>query len=316
MAMANDSLQTNEYMDFFIETTSNDYPVSVYYIDLANMFSGQVHHHWHDKIEIDWVRSGSAIFQVGEKTTVVNTGEAVFINRDQIHSIRPIDGEKTVILSVLFHHDYIFEQHESLISAKYKNPITNDSNLDCCKFTNGSVGLDYIKSIVNCNLNKSYGFELITKGLLCNLWIELLMIADSKQSLKKLTTDSDVLRSKDAMLYMQKHFDKDLTLEEIASNIHLSKSEFCRCFKRTTASTPFEYLMHYRVYRSAIIMQRQDQSKVSISSLASSCGFNNASYFNKIFKKYLGITPSEYRDIIKKSHRDALNPYGISIAKM
>ena len=63
-------------------------------------------------------------------------------------------------------------------------------------------------------------------------------------------------------------------------------------------------------------MQRSDPSADTMQSLSDAVGFNNASYYNRIFKKFMGMTPTAYRDIIKKSHRDALNPYGISLARM
>ena len=85
-----------------------------------------------------------------------------------------------------------------------------------------------------------------------------------------------------------------VTLDDIANSIMVSKSECCRCFKRTLGITPFEYLMKYRIQESAKRIQRRPQD--SISEIAGSVGFNNTSYFNKIFKKYMECTPSEYRN--------------------
>ena len=74
--------------------------------------------------------------------------------------------------------------------------------------------------------------------------------------------------------------------------------------------------MQHRIYESALMLQRDTHSTISIQELARQSGFNNASYYNKIFKKYLSCTPMEYRETIKKSHRDALNPYGIPLARL
>ena len=123
-------------------------------------------------------------------------------------------------------------------------------------------------------------------------------------------------RVKQAILYIHANYAKPLTLDDIAESIHVSKSECCRCFKRSMRLTPFEYLMKHRIFESARKMQRNEQAADSISSLASSVGFNNSSYYNKIFRKYLHCTPTEYREEIKKNHRDALSPFGISLARM
>ena len=59
--------------------------------------------------------------------------------------------------------------------------------------------------------------------------------------------------------------------------------------------SPFEYLMKYRIYESTKKLTDSEQYFASIAELAASVGFNNTSYFNKLFKKYLGCTPTYYR---------------------
>ena len=84
-------------------------------------------------------------------------------------------------------------------------------------------------------------------------------------------------------------------LEDLSRSIHISKSECCRCFKRTLQVTPIEYLMKYRIFKAANMIQHDDPLSHSISELAFAVGFNNASYFNKVFRQYLKCTPSEYK---------------------
>ena len=84
-----------------------------------------------------------------------------------------------------------------------------------------------------------------------------------------------------------------LTLDKIADSILVSKSECCRCFKRAIGLTPIEYLMKYRIMESAVRMKQKESE--SISEIAGTVGFNNTSYYSKVFKKMMGCTPSEYR---------------------
>ena len=70
-----------------------------------------------------------------------------------------------------------------------------------------------------------------------------------------------------------------VTLEDISSSIMVSKSECCRCFKRTLNVTPFEYLMKYRILESTKRMHRKPLD--SISEIAGSVGFNNTSYYKR-----------------------------------
>ena len=72
-------------------------------------------------------------------------------------------------------------------------------------------------------------------------------------------------------------------------------------------------LHSYRILRAAEKILQNDREMTSISELASSVGFNNTSYFNKLFKKYFNCTPTEYRKLSKIEHRDQLSPFGLSL---
>ena len=114
----------------------------------------------------------------------------------------------------------------------------------------------------------------------------------------------DEQRVKQAMLFIRMHHAEPISLEEIAGSVHISKSECCRCFSRTLQMTPFEYLMKYRIFEATRKMAQSPQEPpMSIADLAMSVGFNNTSYFNKLFKKYLGCTPTYYR-----THKIGLMP--------
>lgn len=308
-------MQNNYVTSHFEEQVSQDYPVSIYYVELPEMFMKSVRHHWHDKIEIDYVKSGSAIFSICDEEVTCHAGEAVVINSDQIHSIRMAeDAADTVILSLLFSPDYLFEDSNSFLTVKYRDTLLLNEKFNYCHFNesgNREV-IRCIQSLLSQNLNKNYGYELMTKSLLSELWIQLLSVLSGVNKRKSRLSLSDMARAKDAIVFIHGNYSKALTLDEIASSTHLSKSECCRCFKRATHLTPFEYLMKLRIYESAYMMQMGDAG-LKLSELATSVGFNNASYYNKMFRKYLGCTPTIYRENIKRSHRDALNPYGISM---
>ncbi|MBR1471813.1 MAG: helix-turn-helix transcriptional regulator [Lachnospiraceae bacterium] len=311
-------MATEVFEDYF-EHTNTDYPIGVYYIDLSNMFMQRVRPQWHDEMEIDLVREGQAVFSVGEEEVTVSAGAAVWINQNHLHAIRPTGDAKCVILSFLFHPSYLFEDG-SFLSAKYFAPLTENTDFTHLVLDRsdayGRRGLECVDGVLEVNLNKAYGYELETKGMLCRLWLQLLEKSASAQRHISTRALLDEERVKNAMLFIQSHYQEALTLDHIAESIHVSKSECCRCFKRTTGEAPFDHLLTYRIFESARRMQRADVSADSIQTLAQAAGFHNASYYNRIFRKYLNCTPTQYREAIKKSHRDALNPYGISLARL
>ena len=95
-----------------------------------------------------------------------------------------------------------------------------------------------------------------------------------------------------AFTYIQKHYQQTVTLEELASTVHLSRGQFCRTFKHLTGVTPFHYLLRYRILQSCNALSNTNKK---ITDIATSHGFNNISYFNRAFIQLMNMTPSQYR---------------------
>lgn len=97
---------------------------------------------------------------------------------------------------------------------------------------------------------------------------------------------------KKAMLYISDHFNTPLTLEEVAAYVHLHPSYFSTLFKSSTGSSFKEYLNMVRIEESKRLLANTDFSIIDI---AVATGFEDQSYFSKVFKKYTGLTPKQYR---------------------
>ena len=306
-----------------IAHANSDYPVGVYYVEPGKMYMGYVRWHWHEEIEINLVKSGSAEFTIGDEKVVVKEGQAILLNCNVFHSIKSCGNDDCVLLSLVFHPNILFKIHTSTLATGYLNPITNDSKHRYLIFDRkdmwGRGALAYLSDIFDANFAQEFGYELTTKAYLCQLWVHLLKkfktgsVVSTRQDNVPPVLSPDEARIKDAIVYIQQHYTESVTLDDIAGSIHVSKSECCRCFKRAVKLTPFEYLMRYRILQAADKILQNDRDTGSISELACSVGFNNTSYFNKLFKKYFNCTPTEYRKMSKTEHRDKLSHFGLSL---
>jgi AraC-like DNA-binding protein len=192
-----------------------------------------------------------------------------------------------------------------MLSGKYLAPILSSPSMRIVELLGQDnwheTLLDITKQVITANQEKKYGYELETKALLCHLWNVLLerIVPENVNKVRQTNVSLDETRVKEAILYIEAHYHEHITLDELAASIHISKSECCRCFKRTLQVTPFEYLMKYRIFRATNILQNDEPEGTSISALAFNVGFNNVSYFNKLFKQYMNCTPSEYKRKVK-----------------
>ena len=98
--------------------------------------------------------------------------------------------------------------------------------------------------------------------------------------------------TKKAILYISEHFNGPLTLEDVASHVHLHPSYFSTLFKTCIGSSFKEYLNMVRIEESKRLLANTDFSIIDI---ALAVGFEDQSYFSKVFKKYTGLTPKQFR---------------------
>lgn len=105
-----------------------------------------------------------------------------------------------------------------------------------------------------------------------------------------LYTEKDVMDN--VRNYISLHYDKDLTLEFIASLFHLNRSYLSSAFKSRTGISFVDYVNQIRVEKAKELLAKTDKKTYQI---AQAVGYENAKYFFRIFKKIEGITPEQYR---------------------
>lgn len=281
-------------------------PVGAFFVDLSQMSMQMIPWQWHEEIEFFIVNSGHALLKLPDRSALLSPGEGVFLNQNQLHSIHTPKGDTCSVYTLKFHPSFLFGYGQTHMSIKYLTPVLSSPALHSLILHKDNPDtadiLSDVKSGISCCRSGHFGYELEIKSILCRIWYRLLLLADTADSLNlpqntQAAIDND--RIKQAILFIEeKHMDA-LTLDEIAASIHVSKSECCRCFQRALGVTPFEYLMKYRIFESTRKMMRGDPAAASISTLAASVGFNSPSYYNKLFKKYMNCTPTEYKKSIQ-----------------
>lgn len=93
--------------------------------------------------------------------------------------------------------------------------------------------------------------------------------------------------------YLENHFSEPITLDDIAGYVELTKGYICHLFKETMGLTVVKELTYIRIGRARIYLTQYPEKNVT--EIARMCGFDNAGYFGKVFKKVNGMTPDQYR---------------------
>ncbi|MCQ2141250.1 MAG: AraC family transcriptional regulator [Bacteroidales bacterium] len=120
----------------------------------------------------------------------------------------------------------------------------------------------------------------------------------SSSSFANASRDQESRRIKTVKQYINDHYTEDLSLNKLAALIGMGPSSFSRFFKQHTNRTLTSYITDIRL---GIAARALVDSTQNISEICYSCGFNNLSNFNRIFKEKKGMAPKEFRALYRKN---------------
>lgn len=96
----------------------------------------------------------------------------------------------------------------------------------------------------------------------------------------------------EAVQYFHKNYHTEININEYAATHHMSVSWFIRGFKEYTDSTPTQYILSLRISNAQILLETTDYN---ITEIAEIVGYENPLYFSRLFKKQVGVSPSDFR---------------------
>ncbi|CAH0117885.1 MULTISPECIES: response regulator [unclassified Paenibacillus] len=98
--------------------------------------------------------------------------------------------------------------------------------------------------------------------------------------------------------YLERHYDEDISLQEVASIVHMSEGHFCRQFKKQTGLNFVEYLTKIRVEKAKPLLA---DLSLKIYEVSERVGYQDSRYFSQIFRKVTGETPTEFRKQLQQT---------------
>ena len=141
-------------------------------------------------------------------------------------------------------------------------------------------------SNLQLNLRRPFCDKVESRGILFILMSHFIKAATPKVEVK-----DD--RIHNTLAYIRKHLNSLLDIGSLASNACMSKDHFIRVFKRETGETPNVYITKRKLEKAELLLVT---TTMSVKNIASTLGYDDYSYFNKLFKKNTGVTPQQYRE--------------------
>lgn len=249
--------------------------------------------HWHAECEIALVAEGSGTYQIDLLPYRVAAGDMILIPPQVLHSI---SGEESCCLitdSFVFHMDMLDTPHSDVCTA-YLHPFIQRSVCFPMVLPGSAPYAPKLRPIFSGLLDlmrtRPLCYELEVKSLLYHFFFTLYRSVPYETQAPEHEEIADKL--KQVIQYIRSRYQQSISVSELASLCGFSEYHFMRFFKKHMNMTCVEYLNRYRLDMAS---RQLASTGMTVTGVALENGFNNISYFNRVFKKQFGMTPKEFR---------------------
>lgn len=242
--------------------------------------------HQHKEMELISITEGRADFYIDTVHYEVKKGDVVIIPPYAIHRIRLSSKELVAYNCICFDLELIWD-------ADIKNGLTNNT-LFVEKIVNGNHSYaekmqEWIAMGCHACENGRLGWELVAIGCMS------MIIGSLKEHgyfTSELKNKRETRFAQKAMNYISDNYFSQITSTTAAISLYMNNSYFCRTFKKVFGCRFSEYVLAYRLEKAKIYLSNTNDP---ITDISFRIGFNNCSYFSKVFKEYFNVSPLSYR---------------------
>lgn len=292
---------------------SPEFPYIATYAQLDHYADSFTPWHWHRPVELFYIQSGCLAYTTPGGRWEFPAGSGGFVNSNVLHtSTFQRQKESNIQLLHIFDPSLIAGEPGCLIEKKYILPLITASDIEIIPlFPDNPLHSDILGSIQAAfALQESqWGYELELRSALTSIWLKLFALAQP-QTLRYRRNDGDI-HIKKLMVYIHKHYQQPLCVEELAQIISVSKRACFRLFQEHLHTTPTAYIRRYRLQKACQMLVHGNDS---VTRIAYQCGLGSSSYFGKVFRDVYQCTPLEYRrkwhdrdNSLRESYRNSSN---------
>ena len=253
------------------------------------------YYHRHDEAQITYILKGKGTIMVGNIMQSFQSGDIFVLKPNEPHMFdRDMEDEEEI---GDIHAIHIFVNLERM-KKLYHIPdfeLVKDYllELDTSKRLDRSVSESMMHYFTNLMVKTSMPRFTEFLSLLYALAIHRHDVSSLYSGVRNVTySDKDGARISQVYKYTFDHYNEDITVEQVASIVHMTPTSFCKFFKRHTTKTYISFLNEVRIEKACQILI--DNKSEHIAEAAFQSGFNNVVHFNRVFKSITNMSPRKY----------------------
>ena len=246
--------------------------------------------HYHEDIEIVTVKEGYMAYSVNGKTLMLNEGDTLVVNSNQIHYSMCVDDKIAKYVIFIVHPSILMSS--VTVEMEAIRPIIDNPELPYLRFRYiNNFTKEMYDLMIDLPDYRHNAFE-ITKRLFLMWELFMKKIGEYGQLTEEAGYDPRMMSFKTMLHFMNNNYKEPLTLEQIANTGNVSKSQCNNLFNQFVGESPINYLMHLR---SRKVAEHLRSGSFTLKQIADMTGFNGVSYMSETFKKFFGQSPRDYK---------------------
>lgn len=266
-------------------------PFSCYRCKIPEYFT-TVPLHWHSEFEMSVMREGCIEYICGDERFSANEKDIVIVAPNTLHAMYPHGGTVQRYDTLVFSADMLGASDNDRSAAEFIRPIADGFN--AIHITPVHTYYDELmitaENIISCAIGNTARLDMLMKSELLRLFWLLENSGEIDCSAHGEVNKSEIIRP--AIDYIAENYNENITIEQLAATVHLSKSYFMNRFKQAAGVSAVEYITQFRIRAACTALT---ETTHTVSEISFECGFRNLSNFNRQFRRLMGCTPNEYR---------------------
>lgn len=246
--------------------------------------------HWHDDLEFILILEGTMSYDVNGQKIFLQSGEGIFVNSRCFHYGYSNTHTECLFICILLSPQLLTSN--TYFIQNHLNPLTQNIHFPYQKL-NPSV--QWQNSILY-SLKKLYEnscTQIQPFFILENTTHIFRLLSENMNFFPDCNKNAEEILSLTAMMgYVQKNYAHRIMLKNISSAGNCCKTKCTFLFQKYLNISPMKYLNQYRLEKSVFLLQN---TLLSVTEIAYTCGFSNTSYFCELFYKYYNTTPRKFR---------------------
>ncbi len=269
-----------DVMDLYerVESPDPEFPVYLYWHNQqepGEYFCA----HWHEYLELHYIITGESVFYINQNPIIAKEGDLILSNSNELHRgicrVAPMESCRLLfsledLSPELDNRGYVFQ-----------NLVEKDEKIKSC-----------ILSLCREDALQQAGYKQACKAIVTELVVHLCRnyVAQTLSSEDTRRRQKNRDRCNRLITFIEANYALQISNQDLADLVHLSKDRFEHFFRENFAITPLQYIQNYRMKMAKKLIK---EGNVPVYKVAQMVGFTDYNYFGRTFRNHFGCTPTQ-----------------------